>query len=106
MSLVGELYSKIEEGREGKNIGLKTGLPKLDFYTGGFRKGVYKLIFSKSSVGKMINNNFAVHRSDFMDNDRAISEKAKLYVQRYYPEFTWEQANAEITKEGKKSLES
>ena len=54
MSLVGELYSKIEDGREG----LKTGLLKLDFYTGGFKKGVYKLIFSKSSVGKtlMISN--------------------------------------------------
>ena len=30
MSIVEELYSKIDEGREGKNIGLKTGLPKLD----------------------------------------------------------------------------
>ena len=54
MSFVGELYSKIEDGREGKNIGLKTGLLKLDFYTGGFKKGVYKLIFSKSSVGKTL----------------------------------------------------
>lgn len=54
MSLVGELYSKIEDGREGKNIGLKTGLLKLDFYTGGFKKGVYKLIFSKSSVGRIL----------------------------------------------------
>lgn len=53
MSLVNELYNKIDEGREGKNIGLKTGIPKLDFYTGGFKKGVYKLIFSKSSVGKI-----------------------------------------------------
>lgn len=52
MSIVEELYSKIEDGRSGKNIGLKTGLPKLDFYTGGFKKGVYKLVFSKSSIGK------------------------------------------------------
>ena len=51
-NLVTELYNKIEDGREGKNLGLKTGIPKLDFYTGGFKKGVYKLTFSKSSVGK------------------------------------------------------
>ena len=52
MSIVDELYTKIESGREGKNIGLSTGIPKLDYYTGGFKKGVYKLVFSKSSVGK------------------------------------------------------
>lgn len=52
MNIVDELYSKIDSGREGKNIGLKTGLPKLDFYLGGFKKAVYTLVFSKSSVGK------------------------------------------------------
>jgi hypothetical protein len=52
MSLVDELYRKIDDGRQGKNIGLKTGLPKLDYYTGGLKRGVYKLYFSKSSVGK------------------------------------------------------
>lgn len=51
-NIVEELYSKIEEGREGKNIGLKTGLPKLDWYTGGFQKGVYKLIFGQSGSAK------------------------------------------------------
>ena len=30
MSIVDELYSEIENGRSGKNLGLKTGLPKLD----------------------------------------------------------------------------
>lgn len=29
-NIIDDLYSKIEEGREGKNIGLKTGLSKLD----------------------------------------------------------------------------
>lgn len=52
MSIVEELYNKIDDGREGKNVGLKTGLPKLDFYTGGMKKGVYSLYFAKSSVGK------------------------------------------------------
>ena len=52
MSIVKELYDKIDSGREGKNTGLKIGIPKLDFYTGGMKKGVYTLVFSKSSVGK------------------------------------------------------
>lgn len=30
MSNIDELYNKIDEGRSGKNLGLKTGLPKLD----------------------------------------------------------------------------
>lgn len=51
-NIVEELYSKIDQGREGRNIGLKTGLPKLDLYTGGFQKGVYKLVFGNSGAGK------------------------------------------------------
>lgn len=34
------------------------------------------------------NKNFAVLGSDFKNNDRAISEKAKLYIQEHYPEYT------------------
>lgn len=30
MSIVDELYSEIDNGRKGRNLGLKTGLPKLD----------------------------------------------------------------------------
>lgn len=30
MASIDSLYAKIDEGREGKNLGLKTGLPKLD----------------------------------------------------------------------------
>ena len=52
MSIVEDLYNKIDEGRAGKNIGLKTGLPKLDWYTGGFQKGIYRLIFGQSGSGK------------------------------------------------------
>lgn len=54
MSIVDELYSEIDNGREGRNLGLKTGLPKLDWYTGGFQKGVYKLIFGQSGSGNII----------------------------------------------------
>lgn len=51
-NIVDELYLKIDEGREGNNMGLKTGLPKLDLYTGGFQKGIYKLVFGNSGAGK------------------------------------------------------
>ncbi len=52
MNNVDELYSAIQAGREGKNIGLSTGIPKLDSYIGGIQKGVYYLIFSDSGGGK------------------------------------------------------
>ena len=60
MSIVEDLYTKIDEGRTGKNIGLKTGLPKLDWYTGGFQKGIYRLIFGQSGSGK---SSFAIYNS-------------------------------------------
>lgn len=52
MASVDSLYAKIDEGRSGKNLGLKTGLPKLDWYTGGFQKGIYKLVYGQSGSGK------------------------------------------------------
>ena len=44
------------------------------------------------------NHNFAVSKSDFRDNDRVISEKAKLYVQNNYPNFVYKHVNTEIIK--------
>jgi len=52
MTDVDVLYKMIENGREGKNIGLGTGIPKMDKYTGGFQRGVYTLIFGLSGSGK------------------------------------------------------
>lgn len=52
MTNVDLLFKKIDEGRAGKNIGLSTGIPKLDKYTGGIQKGVYTLIFGLSGSGK------------------------------------------------------
>ena len=51
MNNVDLLYNKIEKGRAGKNIGLKTGLPKMDSFTGGVQP-VYTLIFGISGSGK------------------------------------------------------
>lgn len=54
------------------------------------------------------NNNFAVLRSDFKDNDRAISVKAKQFINQTYNINIDEllQANTEITGETKESLVS
>ena len=52
-------------------------------------------------------SNFAVYKSDFIDNDRAISAKAKFWINNYFKiDFDKEYANAEITKEIKESLVS
>lgn len=74
MSIVEELYNKIDEGKQGKNVGLKTGIPKLDFYTGGFKQGVYTLTFSKSSVGKTAIIIYKIFRvlKDYPDKDIKI----------------------------------
>ena len=52
MNSIDILYRLIDNGRSGKNIGLKTGIPKMDKYTGGIQKGVYTLIFGTSGSGK------------------------------------------------------
>lgn len=52
MNNVDLLFNRIEKGREGKNIGLKTGIEKFDKYTGGIQKGVYTLVFGLSGSGK------------------------------------------------------
>lgn len=52
MNGVDILFRQIDNGRAGKNIGLKTGIPKMDKYTGGLQKKVYTLIFGTSGAGK------------------------------------------------------
>jgi energy-coupling factor transporter ATP-binding protein EcfA2 len=52
MNNVDILYKMIKQGKEGKNIGYSTGIPKLDEYTGGVREGVYTLIYGLSGSGK------------------------------------------------------
>lgn len=52
MTSVDLLFDKIDRGREGKNIGLKTGIDKLDEYTGGIQRGIYTLVFGLSGSGK------------------------------------------------------
>lgn len=48
------LFKAIDNGREGLNKGISTGIPKLDSYIGGIQKGVYTLIFGGSGDGKSL----------------------------------------------------
>ena len=52
MSIVENLFKLIDDGRDGLNKGLPTGLPKLDDIIGGAQRAVYTTIFGLSSTGK------------------------------------------------------
>ena len=52
MNSVDILYKLIDNGRQGKNIGLSTGIPKMDKLVGGMQRGLYTLIFGSSGSGK------------------------------------------------------
>lgn len=51
MTNVDLLYQQIDSGRKGKNIGLNTGIPKIDSYVGGIQRGNYTLVFGLSGSG-------------------------------------------------------
>lgn len=53
MGIVQNLYTAIDNGIQGLNKGLPTGLPKLDEIIGGIQKGVYTTIFGLSGTGNI-----------------------------------------------------
>ena len=71
MTVVNDLYKEIEKGVSGENVGLKTGLPKVDWYTGGFQKSMYRLIFGKSGSGKTSLTTYTLYRTlkDYPDKN-------------------------------------
>ena len=46
------LWSQIDKGRNGENIGISTGIPKLDKVIGGIQPSRYYTIAAQSSAGK------------------------------------------------------
>lgn len=75
MTNVDFLYEEINRGREGKNIGLNTGIPKLDNYIGGIQRGNYTLVFGLSGSGKsawVLYNNIYRPLKDNPDKDIKI----------------------------------
>jgi KaiC/GvpD/RAD55 family RecA-like ATPase len=63
MTNVDLLYNLIDSGRQGRNIGLKTGIDKLDEYTGGIQRGIYTLIFGLSGAGKSAVSLYMIYRT-------------------------------------------
>jgi KaiC/GvpD/RAD55 family RecA-like ATPase len=57
------LFDLIDKGREGKNIGLKTGIDKLDKHVGGIQRGIYTLIFGLSGAGKSAVSLYMIYRT-------------------------------------------
>lgn len=45
------LWSQIDKGRRGENIGVSTGIPKLDKVIGGIQPSRYYTIAAQSSAG-------------------------------------------------------
>lgn len=58
MSYKQQFYDLIDKGREGKNIGLPIGLPKLEMYSDGYLPGTSYLIGAASGAGK---STFTLH---------------------------------------------
>lgn len=46
-----QLWNQINKGRNGENIGLSTGIPKLDKVIGGIQPSRYYTIAAQSSAG-------------------------------------------------------
>ena len=46
------LWTQIDKGKNGENIGISTGIPKLDKLIGGIQPSRYYTIAAASSVGK------------------------------------------------------
>ena len=52
MTILDQLWSQIDKGKNGQNIGKSTGMSKLDKIIGGIQPHRYYLIGAASSVGK------------------------------------------------------
>ena len=52
MNILDSFYNEIETGRQGRNWGYSTGLPKLDKLTDGVKKSNYTILFALSGVAK------------------------------------------------------
>ena len=51
MTGIDVLWTQIDKGRKGENIGISTGIPKLDKAIGGVQPSRYYTIAAQSSAG-------------------------------------------------------
>ena len=52
MGITDSLFKVIVNGRKGRNIGIKTTMPKIDRITYGIQRGYIYTIFADSGAGK------------------------------------------------------
>lgn len=65
---IDELFDAIDSGRQGKNQGLSTGIPKLDEHIGGIQRGIYYLIYGGSGSGKSASTLYSYIYRPLKDN--------------------------------------
>lgn len=67
-SNIEELKKAVQHGIEGRNIGVKTGIAKMDSYLGGIQRKTYYLIFGLSGAGKTCYALYSFIYRPLMDN--------------------------------------
>lgn len=70
MSIVDSFYELVDRGREGKNIGLSMGLPKMEEYIDGLTQGTSYLIGAGSGTGKTTLLLYSFIYKPIMANDK------------------------------------
>lgn len=92
-------FELIDKGREGSNIGLTMGLPKLESYMDGYLPGVSYLVAAASGVGK---STFALHSfvyrplMDWWNTDDPAKKARDPYFIQFNLEMTEEQIYAKL----------
>lgn len=84
MSYFDSFLKGVDEGRAGYNLGLSTGLPRLDSMIGGVGKKTYTLIGSNLGVGKTA---FVDHAYVLMPYLHSIQPDCKLKIRTFYYSF-------------------
>jgi replicative DNA helicase len=77
-----DLWKDVQEGKKGYNIGLSTGLTKLEEYTYGIQKKTYTIIFGEPGTGKSslaISNYICYPVYHVIKENQKINLKIKYY---------------------------
>lgn len=96
MSGKDRLFSLIDKGREGKNIGLSIGLPKLELYMDGLLPGTSYLIAAQSGVGKSTFSLYAFVYKPLMNYQEEQEVDRDPYFIMFNLEMTQEQIYAKL----------
>lgn len=98
MGYKNQFYELIDKGREGKNVGLSIGLPKLSNYCDGYVQGTSFLLGAGSGVGKTTFALFAFIYKPLMNflNDPDMQSRDPYWI-FFALEMTPEQIYAKLT---------